>query len=100
MHFTTIKCNDSVGQYQAAMACNQPKSESMNAPASPRSMNALWMPFTSNRRYKSDPILIEEGHGMHYVLSDGRRILDSTAGLWCVNAGHGRDRITNAIADQ
>jgi beta-alanine--pyruvate transaminase len=63
-------------------------------------MNALWMPFTSNRRYKSDPILFEEGHGMHYVLSDGRRILDSTAGLWCVNAGHGRDRITNAIAGQ
>jgi len=63
-------------------------------------MNALWMPFTSNRRYKSDPILFEESHGMHYVLSDGRRILDSTAGLWCVNAGHGRDRITNAIADQ
>ena len=63
-------------------------------------MNALWMPFTANRRFKSDPILFEEGHGMHYVLSDGRRILDSTAGLWCVNAGHGRDRITDAIADQ
>ena len=72
----------------------------MNAARPPRSMNALWMPFTANRRYKNDPIMFEEAHGMHYVLAGGRRVLDATAGLWCVNAGHGRDRITDAIAAQ
>lgn len=63
-------------------------------------MNALWMPFTANRRYKRDPIMFEAAHGMHYVLAGGRRVLDATAGLWCVNAGHGREPIADAIAAQ
>lgn len=63
-------------------------------------MNALWMPFTANRRFKRDPIMFEAAHGMHYVLEDGRHVLDATAGLWCVNAGHGREQIARAVAEQ
>ncbi len=37
---------------------------------------------------------------MHYVTSDGRQVLDATAGLWCVNAGHCRPKITEAIQKQ
>jgi beta-alanine--pyruvate transaminase len=37
---------------------------------------------------------------MYYTAADGRRILDGTAGLWCVNAGHCREPIARAIADQ
>ena len=37
---------------------------------------------------------------MHYTTSDGRKILDGTAGLWCVNAGHCRPKITEAIQQQ
>jgi beta-alanine--pyruvate transaminase len=37
---------------------------------------------------------------MHYVAHDGRRILDGTAGLWCVNAGHGRKKIVEAVRAQ
>lgn len=37
---------------------------------------------------------------MHYVTSDGREVLDGTAGLWCVNAGHCRPKITEAIQKQ
>jgi beta-alanine--pyruvate transaminase len=37
---------------------------------------------------------------MHYVSEDGRKILDSTAGLWCVNAGHCREPIVRAIRSQ
>ena len=34
---------------------------------------------------------------MHFFTPDGRKILDGTAGLFCVNAGHCRDKITKAI---
>jgi beta-alanine--pyruvate transaminase len=37
---------------------------------------------------------------MHYWTPDGREILDATAGLWCVNAGHGRREITEAVSSQ
>ena len=37
---------------------------------------------------------------MHYTTTDGRQILDGTAGLWCVNAGHCRPKITEAIQQQ
>jgi beta-alanine--pyruvate transaminase len=37
---------------------------------------------------------------MYYTAADGRRILDGTAGLWCVNAGHCREPIARAIAEQ
>jgi beta-alanine--pyruvate transaminase len=37
---------------------------------------------------------------MHYTTSDGRKVLDGTAGLWCVNAGHCRPKIVEAIAAQ
>ena len=38
--------------------------------------------------------------GMYYTSADGRQILDGTAGLWCVNAGHCREPITAAIREQ
>jgi beta-alanine--pyruvate transaminase len=37
---------------------------------------------------------------MFYTTSDGRQVLDGTAGLWCVNAGHCRPKIVSAIAEQ
>ncbi|MBF0305278.1 MAG: aspartate aminotransferase family protein [Alphaproteobacteria bacterium] len=63
-------------------------------------LEALWMPFTANRQFKSNPRLLVAAEGMHYVTADGRRIIDGTAGLWCVNAGHGRRRIVEAVQDQ
>jgi beta-alanine--pyruvate transaminase len=64
------------------------------------SLEELWMPFTANRAFKRAPRLLVEAHGMYYTAADGRRILDGTAGLWCVNAGHCREPITRAIAEQ
>ena len=63
-------------------------------------LEAWWMPFTANRQFKRAPRLLVGAKDMHYVASDGRRILDATAGLWCVNAGHGREPIIAAIRDQ
>jgi len=66
----------------------------------PNNFDALWMPFTANRAYKSSPRLLARAEGMHYYTPDGRELIDGTAGLWCVNAGHGRREITEAIQRQ
>jgi len=63
-------------------------------------LEALFMPFTANRQFKAKPRLLERASGMHYFTPDGRQILDAVAGLWCVNAGHGRREITQAVATQ
>ncbi len=63
-------------------------------------LEAYWMPFTANRQFKSAPRLLISAKDMHYVMADGRRLLDGCAGLWCVNAGHCRDEIVAAIAGQ
>lgn len=60
----------------------------------------FWMPFTANRHFKSRPRILAAAEGMHYVTDDGRKILDGTAGLWCVNAGHSHPKITEAIRRQ
>jgi beta-alanine--pyruvate transaminase len=66
----------------------------------PLDTDHLWMPFTANRQFKSTPRMLASASGMHYTTNDGRRILDGTAGLWCVNAGHSHPRIVEAIARQ
>src|SRR5690606_6364920 len=58
------------------------------------------MPFTANRQFKKSPRMFVAAKDMHYTTSDGRQVLDGTAGLWCVNAGHARPRIVEAIASQ
>jgi beta-alanine--pyruvate transaminase len=63
-------------------------------------LDALWMPFTANRQFKAAPRLLVGAQGMHYTTHDGRTILDGCAGLWCVNAGHAREEISAAIAQQ
>ena len=60
----------------------------------------FWMPFTANRRFRQDPRLFVTADGMHYRTADGREVLDSLAGLWCVNAGHGQRAISDAIHRQ
>jgi len=68
--------------------------------AIPNDLDAFWMPFTANRQFKAAPRLLVSAEGMHYRSHDGREILDGTAGLWCVNAGHARPRIVEAIRRQ
>jgi beta-alanine--pyruvate transaminase len=73
----------------------------MNAEPKPLpDTDALWMPFTANRQFKAAPRLLVAASGMYYTTHDGRRVLDGTAGLWCVNAGHCRTEIADAVARQ
>lgn len=63
-------------------------------------LNNYWMPFTANRQFKDNPRLLVSADGMYYTSHDDRRILDGTAGLWTVNAGHGRKEIVDAVTRQ
>ncbi|OED01629.1 MULTISPECIES: aspartate aminotransferase family protein [unclassified Rhizobium] len=60
----------------------------------------FWMPFTANRQFKAAPRLLAAADGMYYTDVDGKKVLDGTAGLWCVNAGHGRRKIAQAVERQ
>ena len=63
-------------------------------------MQPFWMPFTANRQFKAAPRLVSRAEGMYYFTPEGRQVLDGSAGLWCVNAGHGRKEISEAVARQ
>ncbi|EOD77386.1 Omega-amino acid--pyruvate aminotransferase [Grimontia indica] len=75
------------------MAVNKPQSEGAR-------LDNFWMPFTANRQYKTTPRLLAKAEGMYYTDVEGNSVLDSTAGLWCCNAGHSRDQITDAVSKQ
>ncbi len=64
----------------------------------PSNLGACWMPFTANRQFKDKPACWRAHQGMYYETPDGRKVLDGVAGLWCVNAGHGRAKITEAVS--
>ena len=63
-------------------------------------LDAFWMPFTPNRRFKAHPRMLSSASGMWYRTPEGREVLDATSGLWCVNAGHDRQKIREAIQRQ
>src|SRR5678816_4489321 len=63
----------------------------------PNDLEPYWMPFTANRAFKKRPRLIVGAKDMHYIASDGRKLIDGAAGLWCTNAGHNRESIVAAI---
>ena len=70
------------------------------ASAVPNDLESYWVPFTPNRAFKKAPRLVARAKDMHYVTTDGRQVLDATAGLWCCNAGHNREPIVAAIQAQ
>src|SRR3982074_593997 len=66
----------------------------------PLETSAFWVPYTANRQFKKSPRLLARAEGMHYWTVDGRQVLDGCAGLWCVNAGHCRPKIVEAVRKQ
>jgi len=69
-------------------------------PLMSKKLDAYWMPFTANRQFKKAPRLLTAADGMYFTDDSGRKVLDGVAGLWCVNAGHNRPRIVEAIQKQ
>ena len=44
--------------------------------------------------------LLNKGEGVYVYDSEGNRLLDAPAGMWCVNIGHGREEMAQAVYDQ
>ena len=65
----------------------------------PNELESYWLPFTPNRAFKKRPRLFSGAKDMHFFTPDGRKVLDASSGLFCVNAGHGRETIVKAIQD-
>ena len=63
-------------------------------------LSNFWMPFTANKQFKAAPRLFKRAKGMYYTTVDDRQVIDAVAGLWCVNAGHGREEIVQAVSKQ
>ena len=64
------------------------------------SMDEYWMPFTPNRDFKTDPKMVVRADGMYVWNERGDRLIDASSGLFCVNAGHCRAEIAQAVGDQ
>jgi beta-alanine--pyruvate transaminase len=77
-----------------------PSATALKPQTLPNDLESYWIPFTPNRAFKKAPRLIARAKDMHYYTPEGRPVLDGTAGLWCVNAGHNRAPIVQAIQAQ
>ena len=66
----------------------------------PNSLESHWMPFTSNRDFKSSPRLIAKAKGCELWDHNGNRLLDGSSGLFCSPAGHARIEIADAVYAQ
>ncbi|MDV7104915.1 aspartate aminotransferase family protein [Vibrio sp. TH_r3] len=72
----------------------------MGMQSNKESMNAYWMPYTSNRKFKADPRMVAGAEGAYYIDDKGRKIFDGLSGLWTCGAGHNRPEIAQAVAKQ
>ena len=58
-------------------------------------------PFTNHKElHTKGATIIEKADGIYLWDSDGNRILDGMAGLWCVNVGYGRQELVDAASRQ
>jgi beta-alanine--pyruvate transaminase len=65
----------------------------------PNELESYWLPFTPNRAFKKRPRLFSGAKDLHFLTPDGRKVIDASSGLFCVNAGHGREPIVRAIQE-
>ncbi|MEG0636845.1 MAG: aspartate aminotransferase family protein [Pseudomonas sp.] len=58
-------------------------------------------PFSDYKQLKEKgPRIITKAEGVHLWDSEGNKILDGMAGLWCVAVGYGRDELAEAASQQ
>ena len=62
---------------------------------------SLLHPYTSiTDHLERGPVVITKGHAARVTDNTGRDYIDAMAGLWCVNIGHGRQEMVDAITEQ
>jgi putrescine---pyruvate transaminase len=58
-------------------------------------------PFTDHQALRAKGVrVMVRGEGIYLWDSEGNKILDGMSGLWCVNVGYGRTRISDAVHRQ
>jgi beta-alanine--pyruvate transaminase len=85
-----------------AVAANPPRTPAMGhaEPQVASTLQPFWMPFSANKEFKSEPRLFARAKGMYFYTPDGREVIDASAGLFCVAAGHCREEIAQAVYEQ
>ena len=63
-------------------------------------LQPYWMPFSPNKEFKAEPRMFSRAQGMYFYTPDGREVIDASAGLFCVAAGHCRPEIAQAVYEQ
>jgi beta-alanine--pyruvate transaminase len=63
-------------------------------------LQQYWMPFSPNKEFKQEPRMFASAKGMYFYKPDGSAVIDASAGLFCVAAGHCRDEIADAVFQQ
>lgn len=62
------------------------------------SLEAFWMPFTANRYFKDNPIMVSGAKDCYLATPQGHQVFDGLSGLWCSGMGHGRSEIVEAVS--
>ena len=58
-------------------------------------------PFTDHKRmHERGARIIERAKGVYLWDTDGHRLMDGMAGLWCVNVGYGRKDLAEVARKQ
>ncbi len=65
-----------------------------------RTPTSFWHPFAAMASVRDAEFVITRGEDVWLWDDAGTRYLDATASLWCVNVGHGRHEIADAVAAQ
>ncbi len=66
----------------------------------PMTTTSFWHGFADMHTVKDAELVFRSGDGVWLEATDGRRFLDSTAGLWYCAVGYGRQAIADAVAEQ
>jgi putrescine---pyruvate transaminase len=68
--------------------------------AEPRTDSTFWHPFAAMGAVRRAEVVFTRADDVWIWDEDGARYLDATASLWCVNVGHGRQAIADAVHAQ
>ena len=71
-----------------------------NDPQVATDLRPYWMPFSPNKEFKNEPKMFARAEGMYFYTPEGRQVIDASAGLFCVAAGHCRREIAEAVYQQ
>ena len=79
------------------MTANNPKTQQWQA----MSRDHHLAPFSDFKQLaEKGPRIITRGEGVHLWDSEGNKILDGMAGLWCIAIGYGREELVEAASKQ